>query len=300
MRPDLKTSSAGLPDWNGALLENAEALKAAVMQVAFATGIQERELEKQLLLHLPRFTPGELAKPGCIRAEAERLAGRWRQLRAPYECWADQPRIVGFDKSALKAAPCDQELARVIHERFHYLGSFRAGHHLALFAAEPAGVPMALVTVSPMDISHLRPLFPAKSDRSKVRVVSRLFAFDWAPRNSVSFLLGQAAKWVRDGWPEVETLLTYINPNLGFTGASYEAANWADFVDVPAKYAYLEGNYITFRKLKSLSSHRRQEATYSQYELAPLKIFRYQIRPRPRVHREVARARTIQLPAEAR
>jgi hypothetical protein len=300
MKTDRESSLVDLPGWKAALEQIAGPLNATVQHVAFATGIGDRDLEKQLLLHLPRFSLAELAEPGRIRAEAERLAERALRLRAPFAHWADQARIPTFQKAAVQAAPCSDDLARVIHERFHYLGSFRAGHHLALFAAKTGGVPMALVTLSPMDISHLRPLYPTARDLSKVRVVSRLFAFDWAPRNSVSYLLGQASKWIRDRWPEVGTLLTYVNPNLGFTGASYEASNWSEFVEVPARYAYLDGNYITFRNLMSLPAGRRQAACYSQYQLAPLKIFRYQIRPRPGLHRETSKPETTHVLAEAR
>jgi hypothetical protein len=298
MRPEHDPEINDLPVWGTTLARVGEPLSAAVRQVAFSTGISDRDLEKQLLLHLPRFSPAELAQPGCIQAEAERLADQRIKLREPFARWADRPRIPTFQKAEVHTAACGDDVARVVHERFHYLASFRAGHHLALFAAEPAGVPMAMVSLSPMDISHLNPLYPTAQDRSEVRVVSRLFAFDWAPRNSVSYLLGQASKWIRERWPEVRTLLTYLNPNLGFTGASYEASNWSDFVGVPARYAYLDGNYITFRNLMSLPSGRRQDVRYSRYQLAPLKIFRYQLRARPEVHRAVE-PETVHALAEA-
>src|SRR5580700_7081618 len=264
MRPDRKPSAVGLPAWSAALGEIVEPLRAAVHEVAFATGTSDRDLEKQLLLHLPRFSPSELAEPGRIWAEAERLAERRLQLQAPYAHWADQPLIATFQKMAVHATPCGKDVASVIHERFHYLGAFRAGDHLALYANATADVPMALLTLSPLDISHLRPLYPTARDRSKVLVVSRLFAFDWAPRNSVSYLLGQASKWIRDRWPEVGTLLTYLNPNLGFTGVSYGASNWTHFVEVPARYAYLAGNYVTYRNLTCLPAARRRDLGYSQ------------------------------------
>jgi hypothetical protein len=288
-----------LPDWETTLASLAEPLNAAVKQVVLSTGISERDLEKQLLLHLPRFSPDELADAGRIQAETERLAERRLRLRALCAGWAAQPRIASFQKSALQVAPCGDRVARVIHERFHYLGSFRAGHHLGLFAVDRGEIPAALVTLSAMDIPHLRPLYPRAPDRSKVRVVSRVFAFDWAPRNSISYLLGQASKWIRDRWPEVGTLLTYLNPNLGFTGVSYEASNWSEFIEVPARYAYLDGNYITFRKLMRIPAARRQGVSYSQYRLAPLKIFRYQLHLRTSWRPQTAKLERAQVPAEA-
>jgi hypothetical protein len=80
-------------------------------------------------------------------------------------------------------------------------------------------------------------------------------------------------------------LLTYLNPNLGFTGVSYGASNWTHFVEVPARYAYLAGNYVTYRNLTSLPAARRRDLGYSQYQLAPLKILRYQLRTKLESHR---------------
>ena len=272
----------------------------AAKEAAFAIGVSERDLLKQLWLHLPRFSPSEIDEPRCIREEARRLAERLLRLRAPFAHWESQPdraspivmchsssglrngaglklggQKAGATVRTLHFATCADEVARVIHERFHYIGSFRRGHHLGLFPSEGATIPLAMLTLSPMDIRNLDSIYPTADDRSRVLVLSRLFAFDRAPRNSISYLMGQAFRWIHAELPEIDMLLTYLNPNLGFTGAAYQASNWSAFVDVPTRYAYLAGNYITYRTLLSLPAARRRAVRYSQYELEPLKILRY-------------------------
>src|SRR5712691_5104890 len=106
MRPDLTTAPGDLPAWKSALLRIGDELNGAAQRAAFATGVAARDLEKQLLLHLPRFAPSELAEGGCIESEAERLATRLLTLRAPFAHWADQPRIAAFHRTAVRVSPC--------------------------------------------------------------------------------------------------------------------------------------------------------------------------------------------------
>ncbi|HUI42273.1 MAG TPA: hypothetical protein VL523_09910 [Terriglobia bacterium] len=275
------------------VLPRAEPLAgAAVKEYAAAAGASERDLRKQVLLHLPRFTPAEIERPDCVRAETERLGERLRARRLPYDDWAGHSRIERLETKSLRFGPVDDRVARVVHERFHYIGTFRAGRHLGLFLPGSANVPLALLTLSPMDLTNLAEMFPSQDDRDRVRVLSRLFAFDYAPRNTMSYLMGQARKWLRAELPQVGTLLTYLNPNLEFTGASYQASNWRPLLEVPARYAYLHGDYITFRSLMGLAPLKRAAVRYSQYRLQPLKLLRDELHrntaPRPIAARRAA------------
>ncbi len=281
------------PAWTTVRTRIEGSLSVVVKEVAFATGVSERDLLKQCWLHLPRFSPNEIDDLQRVRAEGERLAERLRKLRAPFEHWEHQPRIESLEKASLHFALCGDQVARVIHERFHYIGSFREGRHLGLFPSEGGDVPLALLTVSPMDIRILDRLYPTAEDRRRVLVVSRLFAFDWAPRNSVSYLMGQTFRWIHAELPFVDTLLTYLNPNLGFTGASYQASNWSKFVEVPARYAYLAGNYITGRTVLGLPVAMRKAVCYSQYELESLNILRYALSKRLHLDRAVMKRETL-------
>jgi hypothetical protein len=241
-----------------------------------SAGISERDLYKQLLLHLPRLPWNELTDPQRISREAERLAEVLRKDRKGFESWAAQPKVLVLNKPDATVRPCEPEVAKEIHERFHYLRSYRPGRvHLALYLRSHPQAPAALASISSMDIKHLDWLFDSADEKEGVLVLTRLFAFDWAPPNSISYLLGQVSRWTKRNFPRVSSLLTYINPNLGFTGSSFLAASWRAFLEKRTTYWYLQDTYITNRRLHSLPVMALAQVTHSLYELEALKMLRY-------------------------
>ena len=51
--------------------------------------------------------------------------------------------------------------------------------------------------------------------------------------------------------PLADLLVTAVDPNLGFTGGSYRAANWQQWMTVRARpYLYENGRYVTPRQLR--------------------------------------------------
>jgi hypothetical protein len=69
-------------------------------------------------------------------------------------------------------------------------------------------------------------------------------------------------------------LITYLNPNLGFTGASYKASNWHVIgIELGNRYAYLDGRYITDRRLAALARDELARVEYSQMQFRPLLIY---------------------------
>ena len=54
--------------------------------------------------------------------------------------------------------------------------------------------------------------------KEAVRDVSRVYSFDSAPFNAISFLLSRVRHHIRKTCPEVRLLSTAVDPNLGFTG----------------------------------------------------------------------------------
>lgn len=235
-----------------------------------------QDLYRQLMLHLPRFSLKELQDGNLIVREAERLAARLIARRRCIEDWIRRTQIPRLDRPSLFLQECSSDLARQVHERLHYIASYRQGvAHLGLCNWDEP--PLGLATLSRMDIEHLKNVFPSSDQRERVLILSRIFAFDWAPRNSISFLLGQVVRWIRKKLPHVNILLTYLNPNLGFTGSSYLAANWYPWMEKPVRYSYLGGDYISHRTLSSLAPHLLELVRCSQYPLAPLRIYRYDI-----------------------
>src|SRR5260370_42211954 len=127
---------------------------------------------------------------------------------------------------------------------FQLIGWVREGCHFGLFHHNET-MPMAMVTASPLDVKYLQRAIE-NSDKSAL-MISRVYAFDWAPKNSISYLLAQFVNWVRTHGSDVRWLLTYINPNLGFTGAAFRASNWEFFTTHSTTYLYLDEDYISHR-----------------------------------------------------
>lgn len=54
----------------------------------------------------------------------------------------------------------------------------------------------------------------------------RLFAFDWGPKNTESYCISKALKWLQENAPEVRLVVSYADPGQGHVGTIYQATNW--------------------------------------------------------------------------
>ena len=261
---------------------------ARLDQLISATAAEFRltphSLRWSLALHLPRLhAEGRWESEKDEANEARRLAARMFSRRSAFldRFPIPQERVVLDDLQFLPLADSAVETyARPILERFHYLESFREdSQHFAL-ATSPERV-AALATVSVMDLSHLSAALGESSH--PLRVLSRVYAFDWAPDNSISRLISQITSWFRQHMPEVRGLVTYCNPNVGFTGSSYRASGFHLLArETGTRYAYLDRDYITDRRLSSRAGtvdHEEQRRIFgsrlvlTSCPLEPLELF---------------------------
>lgn len=188
---------------------------------------------------------------------------------------------VGSSPRSLHFHEVDVARARDVMERFHYLRSPRRDGRAYGLSTE-AGHLVALCASSPLDVPHLGDLLAAQGRPAELaRTISRVFAFESSPSNSISYLLSRAAKAER--LMGVTDCVTYVNPNLGFTGSSYRASGWDLLGDEPGTtYRYLDERYITDRELAARFG-RQDDETYrrllgprfamSTMPLAPLLVF---------------------------
>ncbi len=112
---------------------------------------------------------------------------------------------------------------------------------------------MTLCSVSPLDWAlvgkQLSRQFGVPAER--MWDVSRVYSFDVAPANAISTLLAGVRKEMQKSEPSAELLTTVVDRNLGFTGASYRAANWRYWMSVrPRPYLYVDGVAISPRQLR--------------------------------------------------
>lgn len=252
-------------------------LKNLARVVAEQLGVDRSLLLRKLLLHLPRFTWEELSNRALITNEAYRLAERITSLQRGYQTWIKRESVPELDRSRLSLRICDREIAKTIHERFHYIGHFHEGVvHLGLYlAGDTQDAPLALASLAPMDVSFLVRTFASPEQRGRVLQVTRVYAFNCAPRNTISFLFGRVSKWIRQHLTETSALLSYVNPNLGFSGSSYLASNWSPYLERPPVYSYLHEDYIPYRVFLSLSPSQRESVTHSKHCMDSLRLLRY-------------------------
>ncbi len=247
------------------LITYVDARKPIIQAVAHSDGIGAWDLTLQLLLHVPRLVVnGSFPDDVVFVREAERLGRIVAFRQHPYDDLQRPPLHPIKSPHDLETAWIDEEEACIIHERFHYLASFRENSlHFGLRMKDDKRV-VALLSLSPYDLGHLTPKLPDAVAASEVAVLSRVYSFDWAPRNTLSYAMGQLFKAVRGDQHRLKMILTYLNPNVGFGGASYRAANWTLFGrEWGTHYAYLDGNYVTDRSLRQC---------YGTSDAAPLRL----------------------------
>lgn len=252
------------------------ALLVSVDSAARATDRPVRPLHLQALLQLPRVADerGFVSIPvvdALLTELAEELpvAAEWFVPDSP-----PSPRSLHF---------CEVDAARAydVMERFHYLRSPRTdGRAYGLSTSTDRLA--ALCVSSPLDVRHLCDLLVAHGRPCHLaRVVSRVFAFEGAPKNCISYLLSRVTRAERR--IGVTDFVTYVNPNMGFTGSSYRASGWHLLGEEPGTtYRYLDGRYETDRRLASEFGEHDDE-TYrrllghrfavSTMPLAPLLVF---------------------------
>lgn len=258
-------------------------LRDIVEQAALDAHVPRRALQLKALMHLPRIaradgTVGEHEVAMEISTLADRLPSiaAWQRYGASIETTLQGLKDWRFD-----VVPETQ--AKEISERFHYIGFHRpGGNYYGLYSDATHLLPTVLVVSSAFDVDSLRPLLREDLNSDLVRVVSRVFAFRGAPGNAISYMLARVARRERQS-EGAQMLLTYVNPNLGFTGASYRASGWKVLGAEPGTtYQYVDSRYMTDRALVAkfgTCDYRRlahclgQRYARSQMALAPLLVF---------------------------
>lgn len=257
-------------------------VELAIRAAAAEFDVSRRALRLAALLHLPRLATGDIVSAAAAEEEVQRLALQVKTRTAPHLDMSVAPSPAPSSVHALEFAAVDASTARVIEESFHYLGSARTD--ASAFGTYANGKLAALATASPLDLPPVIASLPTNVAVDRVRVISRVFAFDWAPPNTITHLLARvtAALKKTDG---AKLLLTYLNPNLGFTGVSYRAANWSLYArEHGTRYAYLDRDYVPDRQLRErfgsadpmlLMGKLGERIGFSSISLAPLELYAF-------------------------
>jgi hypothetical protein len=212
-----------------------------------------RALEVRTLLHLPRVArvDGSVTS-GAVNSELRRNAKRLQS-----DQW-DLKDLVPADEfllSDLRFVRLGNHRASRIFSGLHYLRSARR-ESIDFALVDPLnGLPVTLCSVSPLDWTRVDRQLQAQFDvrPGAAWEVSRVYSHSVAPRFAISQLLSRVRQVIGREIPSAEVLTTAVDPNLGFLGTSYRAANWQQWMSVEARpYLYVDGLYVSPRQLRTL------------------------------------------------
>lgn len=218
-----------------------------VFSHARARAVDPLTLRSQILLHLPRLVTADYFPDARdIGREVQAASDFLEEIQRPHAEWLKQPESpIALDD--LEFVTLDAEIARIYHESFHYIGSYRPGHHFA-FRVKNSGRLVCIGSVANFDLKHAEEKIAPHVDPNSVLVLSRFFAFRWAPQNTFSHFHGKLRLQLMKDF-DTRLMFSFINPNLGFNGCSHQgAAHWVPFAREKAtRYMYLDGRYRPMR-----------------------------------------------------
>jgi hypothetical protein len=230
---------------------SASPFRALVRETALRVGVEPRALAVRVLLHLPRVA----SHRGWVtrwQAHRELRLGAER-LRRDAQAAGTHVPIEEFPLSDLAFEEIDSARAIPVLMSLHYLQSARPGSRYFALVDPVDRLPVSLCSVSPLQwkcvARAMRRHFAIPIER--VWDLSRVYSVDSAPANAISSLLSKVRSYMRHNISSADLLVTAVDPNLGFTGCSYRAANWQEWMTVKARpYLYENGRYVSPRQLR--------------------------------------------------
>lgn len=222
-----------------------------LVAAAGAGQVDQRDLRVRSLLQLPRVaTAAGSVTAGQIERELKYGAAQLSRDMAAARSWVPQEKFALHELRFTDSV--DAVTAGKFFGHLHYLRNVRPGCEYFALVDPEHGLPVTICAVAPLEwkrvASWVRTQFDV--DPGRVRDVARVFSCSTAPANAVSYLLARVRTCLaRRG--AADLLTTAVDPNLGFTGASYRAANWQRWISIqPRPYLYLDRRYVSPRQLR--------------------------------------------------
>lgn len=212
-------------------------------------GVSRRELVVRTRLHLPCYADSA-GRVGYLGALAVVTSNAARLRRDQHAVRHLIPRRE-YSLSDLEFRKVGEDADRVLGS-LHYLRNARRGSLNFALVDKISGTPVTLCSVSPLEWKRVADQLALQFGLPQESVwdLSRVYSFDAAPPNAVSYLLAQVRKYFQKRG-DVKLLTTVVDPNLGFTGSSYLASNWQRWITVRARpYLYYRGSYMSLRQMR--------------------------------------------------
>jgi hypothetical protein len=222
-----------------------------VAETAGSVGVEPRALAVRVLLQLPRVASQE----GWVtrRQALQELRISAQGLYADIRAVSSQVSFREFRLCDLIFEEIEASRALPFLKSLHYLRSTRQGSLYFALVDPIDRLPITLCSLSPLEWQRVANQISKQFEISPRRMweVSRVYSVDAAPRNAISSLLSKVRRHLRRSGASTDLLVTAVDPNLGFTGSSYRAANWQHWMSIRARpYMYENGRYVTPRQLR--------------------------------------------------
>jgi hypothetical protein len=213
-------------------------------------GVDRRALAVRTRLHLPCYADqaGQVTYPAALAV----VVSNAKRLRQDQRAVRDLIPRRQYDLSDLEFRQIGEDAERVFGS-LHYLRNARRGSLNFALVDENTGTPLTLCSASPLEWKRVADQLAEQFGVSRESVwdLSRVYSFDGAPPNAVSFLLAQVRRYFQKRG-DVDLLTTAVDPNLGFTGSSYLASNWQQWMTVRARpYLYYKRRYMSLREMRA-------------------------------------------------
>lgn len=223
-----------------------------VTATAAAYDVAQRTLTVRTLLHLPRLArPDGTIRASDVRAELRRNAERLQADELKIESLIPRDR---YRLADLQFVRLGGRTAHDVFSTLHYLRSARPGS-LDFALVDPVRrLPVTLCSVSPLEWARVGRQLQGQFGvpLGAAWDVSRVYSFEVAPVNAISYLLSKVRQAIRREIPGVQVLTTAVDPNLGFGGASYRSSNWQQWMSIKARpYLYVDRLYASPRQLRA-------------------------------------------------
>ncbi|TCC29362.1 hypothetical protein [Kribbella sindirgiensis] len=213
-------------------------------------GVDRRALAVRARLHLPCYA-GDDGRVS-YRAAATVVIRNAARLRKDQRAVRDLIPRREYALSDLEFRQIGADADRVFNS-LHYLRNARRGSLNFALVDRKTGAPLTLCSASPLEWKRVadQVMLQAGVSQEAIWDLSRVYSFTGAPPNAVSYMLAQVRKYFQRR-SDVELLTTAVDPNLGFTGSSYLASNWQQWMTVQARpYLYYKGRYMSIREMRA-------------------------------------------------
>ena len=248
---------------------------AELRALTIEMGVDQREVHRQVRLHLPAFELRELASSHLPDELMETVRGSVVDYLREWSIYEDGVNLAGFgatrvsrrpehgyafDQVPARYEPVPADDARWLEMELHYMRHFRedATLRLGMYAGEPATLPLAYASCVTCERAYLHDALAkvvGEYDASRVCHVVRAYGYSHLPADTMSAFYSLVDRSCEDAG--FNYLVTAVNPYLQFDGRSVLASGFHPFASVPVKYYYDDcGRYRTRRGSRGARSSR--------------------------------------------